>query len=521
MTRRAGFSLAELVVAMGILILMLSLAGQVFTLTMQSTGQATALTDLMQQLRAVEQTLREDLSGVQPGYSMILIQGNPVNAYWTQNGRDSDVDATASTGGPATGYPHSLDPEREYDEGNLKGNLLPPRADMLMIFTSHRGSSFAGSTRGLTTGLQQVVYGHAELGDYVASETAANGYEFHPLRGDFTTSGDLDSPIFPVDKVGGVNYPSTTGISHAPAEQWHLARRTVLMVPTDKPDGALVWDEIESKGGLAYNPAQGGLLDGASDVVRLTDPMPPGNSVAFEDLVLRPQPGPIAGDFLYRPWYLPRIFGDSSPAQLLKPFVRSRLDPVPPPLLADRLGHFFLPNCAYFKVEWSLNPRSEFVAGRLDGAEEVFWFDPGDPGEAGGKPDPLYSLASRVKALVDAGSCSNANDENYDRCLNLRSLLRNRTYHPDGEGYSLCDRFRGSDCGESDPEAWEGGKQLAPDGKRPNLVAFTAARPVQGTFELVPDDMFPGALRITIDVFDKDRRLERPIRHVMVIPVGG
>jgi len=33
--------------------------------------------------------------------------------------------------------------------------------------------------------------------------------------------------------------------------------------------------------------------------------------------------------------------------------------------------------------------------------------------------------------------------------------------------------------------------------------------------------MFPGALRITIDVFDKQLRLDRPIRHVMTIPIGG
>jgi hypothetical protein len=58
-------------------------------------------------------------------------------------------------------------------------------------------------------------------------------------------------------------------------------------------------------------------------------------------------------------------------------------------------------------------------------------------------------------------------------------------------------------------------------------VVFTATRPAPpppaGTpaSEPVLDPMFPGALRITIDVFDKERRLDRPIRHVMVIPIGG
>ena len=39
--RRAGFSLAELVVSVGILVLMLSLVGQVFHLTVRSTGKVT------------------------------------------------------------------------------------------------------------------------------------------------------------------------------------------------------------------------------------------------------------------------------------------------------------------------------------------------------------------------------------------------------------------------------------------------------------------------------------------------
>jgi len=62
-----------LVVSIGILVLMMSLAGQVFNITVQSTGQATALTEAMQQLRAFERTLRDDLRSVQPGNSLILI----------------------------------------------------------------------------------------------------------------------------------------------------------------------------------------------------------------------------------------------------------------------------------------------------------------------------------------------------------------------------------------------------------------------------------------------------------------
>ena len=35
------------------------------------------------------------------------------------------------------------------------------------------------------------------------------------------------------------------------------------------------------------------------------------------------------------------------------------------------------------------------------------------------------------------------------------------------------------------------------------------------------DPYFPVALRITLDVYDENRRLNKPVRHVMVLPVGS
>ncbi len=518
--RQGAFSLAELVISMGILLLMMALAGQVFNLTVQSTGQATALTEVMQELRVFEQTLREDLRHVQPGNSVLLIHGNPVNAYWTQRDRDVDVDGAASGDGPRTGYDHPADPERE----DADGNLLAPRADILMFFTARRGSSFAEAGTGMTSNLQQVVYGHAELGEYVASDTAAGGYEFHPVRGTVDPQGQLDRPMFPVDAVAGAKYASTTRVADVAAEEWHLARRSVLLLSADGPAPTPPAQPVRRLDDVK-------LLRGETDVTWLRDmpgPKPSGNG--YEDVVLRAWVDPTSGE-LAPPWYLPPVFGDLSKpyAQWFKPFERSRMDSTPPAVLASRLGHFMLPRCASFKVEWALNPHSEFVAGRLDGAGEVFWFDPGDngdPSDAAVKPDPLRSLEERIKALKKGASVCGANDT---LCQSLDALLNQCTFHPDrgqrGDGlYSLSDRFRGPNFSPScDPEAvWE---PLAPDGKRTNLVVFTASKPPAycptPPCEPVPDDMFPGALRVTVDVFDKDRRLDRPIRHVMVIPIGG
>jgi hypothetical protein len=484
----------------GILLLMMSLAGQVFNLTVQSTGQATALTDVMQELRAFEQTLREDLRGVQPGASLLLIQGNPVNAYWTREGREADADGNPAAGG----YPHPTDSNRE----DPLGNMVAPRADILMFFTARRGTSFVDA--GVTSNLQQVVYGHAELGEYVASETDPLGYTFEP--------GQMGFPTAP---LAGPMYPSVTEISQVPAQDWHLARRSVLLLPTDPPTPLTPpvtrLDDASSKR----------LLEGQTDVISFRN-MPGPKDVpynGYDDLVLRPQFDPATLALVGEPWFLPAVFGNVSEsyghAQRVHPFARSKLDMTPPPRLANRLGHYLLPNCASFKVEWTLNPRSEFVAGRLDGSGEVLWFDPGDGDPT--KPDPLRSLANRVNDLKKGNADCPPTDA---LCESLRSLLEDRSFHGDcldasctPIAYSLADRFRGADGPDFDSDY--GWPQLAPDGKRANLVVFTATRPSVTGGEPAPDDMFPGALRITIDVFDKDRRLDRPIRHVMVIPVGG
>lgn len=482
-TRRRAFSLAELVVSIGILVLMMSLAGQVFNITVQSTGQATALTEIMQQLRAFEHTLREDLRGVQPGNSLILIQGNPVNAYWTRSGRDADDNADPSND---TGYP--ADPERERPDGSGNTVKEAPRADILMIFTARPGASFVeAGTAPVVSNLQQVVYGHAELGEYVPSGVPDPRYNFESATG--------SNPFFPETPD---EYPLPTGVAVVPAAQWHLARRSVLLLPTDPlpPAPPLPITSLD-------DPR---LLECQKDVI---------SNFGYEQQVLRPQLD-AAGVPIGGPWFLPAIFGDwTLPYQdRVKPFARSSLDPTPPALFAARIGHYLLPNCASFKVEWTLNPHSEFVAERLDRANEVFWFDPGH------STDPLAELKGKITELEPkTDDASKALYDDLDSLMNDHSP--DGSYNPaTGEryAYSLSNRFRGTVMPSTPPGYdWD---PLAPV-SRFNLVVFTATRPGPPLSEPVLDPMFPGALRITIDVFDKQLRLDRPIRHVMTIPIGG
>lgn len=484
--RRKAFSLAELVVAIGILLLMLSLVGQVFNTTIESTGHAMALTEVGQLLRAFERTVRDDLRGVQPGQSMILIQSNPVNAYWTVDGKAADD----PSGDPsdANGYPHIPDPVREH----ANGNMIMPRADILMFITARRGASYVFTNPPVTASLQQVVYGHAKLGEYVPAP-AGSGPPYRFQRNQLPE-------MFPVDDATG--YPATIKVAPVPASQWHLARRGVLLVSTPPPppppppdvgwiDALALTGTPKPDKGLS-DPA---ILRGQTDVV--------GN---FNDIEWVQKPGETTA-----PWFQPAIF-DGGVFGQDSPYERSQLDPTPPAAYGDRLGHYLLPNCASFKVEWALDSHGMFVSGRLDGEKQVYWFDPGDP------QNPLGVL--EIIARPPQG----------EPPLNLSDLLDNReTYHPDGDQYSLAERFRGPTLEGIPPnEPWvELGREQRLDDLRPNLILFGASRrdindaadPLDD--EIVDEDIFPVALRITIDVFDREGRLDRPIRHVIVVPVGG
>ncbi|MCH7720573.1 MAG: type II secretion system protein, partial [Planctomycetes bacterium] len=206
--RRRAFTLTELIVSVAILGLMVLTAGRVFSLTLGSTGKAQALTHAAQALRVLQGSMRDELAAVDRKGSMMLIEAHSINAYWMETGREADLD-----GDPSTGYPHLPDPERE----DLNGDLIPPRADVLMFFTAASETAFAGLPAGVpVVGTMQVVtYGHAEMG------------EINPQ----SSLGDwLKGPApFPTDP---------TAVFAVPSQTWHLARRSVLLVPTIVSTGA-------------------------------------------------------------------------------------------------------------------------------------------------------------------------------------------------------------------------------------------------------------------------------------------
>lgn len=479
---------------MGIMVLMLALAGQVMNMTVRATGVATSYTEVNQALRALEQTLREDLRHVHPGQSLMLIQGNPINAYWTRDQREADDDATPEPSSPRMdGYPHRRDPERERPEDSR--SLQSPRADILMFFTTRKATNYVqysyrqsggAPPSAVSSNIQQVVYGHANLGEYVAS--GAGIYVFQQNVNEF--------PVYPQ-------------VAPIPADRWHLARRVAHLLPNDKVAttgiGTPKWVDYLDASRLDLPE----ILSGETDVIVNFD---------YQANVLTSMPrGTIKHSLA--PLYWPSIFDGGA-----KPFERSRLDPTPPPALAGRLGHYLLPNCASFKVEWTLDPRGAFVSGQLNEEKDVSWFDPGhqviDPANPGVlRYDPLATMENARKRADDIGPPEDV------RAIRLNRLLGNPVGGDlaTGEQYSLRERFGSSASENLDPDhwaSWHADRPYATNPPRPNIAVFTANR--NGSPEApVADDIFPKALRITVDVVDDARRLDPPVRHVMVLPVGG
>ncbi len=435
---RAGFTLIELVVSIGLLVLMMALAGQVFTLSIDSTGQATALIEVSQSLRMLENTLREDLAGINPYRSMLVIVANPIDAYWTAAQQEIDFD-----GNPANGYRHDLDPERDDligpdgiaingDEG-INNNPPPPyrlqnpRADILMFFTSRKVTSVIYPD--ISSNLAQVVYGHAELNELQSDGTWRDLWA--PGRNQFPMPGAVPP----------------NNVFDPPAETWHLARRSVVIVDAHEDTFTPVGDDIPPSpdegppGGGAYP-----LSDGMIDIIAQNETT--NNRLFFEQAVIN---------------------GPPTFAILTQWAKRSRMDLTPPPSAADRLGHYFLPKCASFKVEWGLSHSG------VPGA--VVWVDPSD-------------IAGSVVAQFIASEVAPTD-----------------LVHAEFLGGG---RFDPADTNAEVGTDWSVG-----------TTHMFFARDFAGGNPDMSDPFFPKALRITVDVFDRAGKFTRPMRHVMVIPIGS
>jgi prepilin-type N-terminal cleavage/methylation domain-containing protein len=498
-TSRRAFTLVELSVSVGILALMLALAAVVFKWTLDSTGQAKVLIDINERLRTFEATLREDLRGIDPRASLMLIQTSPVNAYWTRADREVDDD-----GNPLNGGPHPGDPQREFVDSDINptnnpyglpsGALWPPRADILMLFTSRPQVSYVDPT--VRAYAEQVVYGHVDIGEL----NAAGALTVPPANYFYDkTTPNPDPTLPPVPMAGQVFDAAHTRTHPIPAHDWILARRNVLISdtlqvpPPPPPSPALsTWTNDLAATGLGLTEVVDGVFDLVDRYVGTGTP-PVTFSYPGTLVNLAPSLTPGKSPLLYAlPPLNPLTTGVVIPYSW---YTRSRLDATPPAAQAKRLGAYMLPNCASFKVEWTCIGRPGPATIPLD---QMLWFDMqnpkgpfwdidfGPPGPANPErlqTQPQYAGQAGLPASLDS----------------LYTALEAR-FVDEANAYPLAS----PDISYSTP-IWYANDPY------PERMGSLAGG---------PDPYFPTALRITIDVYDANNRLSRPVRHVMVLPVG-
>lgn len=182
-TARRAMTLTELVVAVGVLVLLMSMIATIFVSASKASGKAKAITDIHRQVRQVAETIRKDLENVDPAKHILAIAGVEVSAYNTPD--------DAQLNRPKTIH-------RSDVVGFLTGRSASP-----YVFQQPSDPADAGRIE-LDTSVSQVVYGHADLARLVETTPGSGVWQWDAAS------------VQPVE----------TG--QTPSSLWHLARRILL-----------------------------------------------------------------------------------------------------------------------------------------------------------------------------------------------------------------------------------------------------------------------------------------------------
>lgn len=382
---RSGFTLAELLVSLVILVAMMTMVAMIFSTAGKSSGVAQAQTRLHRQLQQVMDTIKRDLENSGPDGSTPLL-------------------AIANVQINAKDLPQSKDPRQS--------RLVPHRADLLMVITAQPFEPFIYQSRpgGIdnTTfaAARQVVYSHANVGKldingnwlpasirYVETHGATDAFsasQWHLTRrvlgfaqpgsnlqgAGWAAPATMVDPTFtgaasgtnvllpaPVTKIADVAaYPTgLTGLlPSAPTEPngpfhgvykytWDSGAGTYQLYDcyADRPFG---WFRYLGLAGLPVFK-----LDGlAPDLFWWEWKNSPNRwELVFPSGPASPQPSPNVPPVRpTTPW--PDYWYNGSAT-------RTQIDPMPPAGMSSRMASYFLPSCAEFKVEFTYDDPNELA----------------------------------------------------------------------------------------------------------------------------------------------------------------
>ncbi len=236
--RGLGFTLIEMLVALGVLVVAMAIVTNIFSLSAQTAAQAQAIGQIESALDSFVRQMRADLDGIDPSRSVLVVVGREQAAARTEELRQAGQYWRVLTGDPSRAGP-AYDPrfdgsQRAYPPGNTARDTYgDPRADVLMFFTHRPLESTAPATgvfpnptanaseqfqvalqRGAKVAPAQIVYGIASYTDVTLS------------GGNYTWS----------NATRHIGYAGNTyQISQFPLTDWTLARRQVLI--DDVSDG--------------------------------------------------------------------------------------------------------------------------------------------------------------------------------------------------------------------------------------------------------------------------------------------
>ncbi len=576
-TRRQAFTLVEMLVAVALLLILMGMAGTVFKISLEATGRLTQQSEIDRGIRALKNSLARELAAVDPRRSIMAIQGNAIETYWTAEQQAAD------NGDPADGLGNgasSFDPTRENptlgsdpldaDSDGIFDSIpaddsVPqlPRADILMFVANMPGFKSNVNTDVTSDGPVMFVYNHAEQGTLdgsksrvAVSQACQPGTDSTiPLCDNDSTEDWLVLPR-PLEELA--------------ARDWYLVRRAVLLKnqpdPLEElPQGRDRFAHVLSPTNPAGN-AEAGYLDqtgvpgipqqyevhylnwilsGAMDVVSPVERINPNRTSArhkppqIQDFVFeyevarryfggpRPTGAPQPGDSL--DWLvidagIPGVVGAGSAGYSRGPvpafwMARSLIDPNPPVARAHRRPGFWVPNCASFKVEWTPND----VRIDQSGLPEIVWIDPYKPTDSTrfnqanlGPIGPAHLDEFNIIAQKVRTTSAAAGEELWDHPDFSAASKLLQAYNDLRPRFALnWDTGNRPDVVDLDP---------AMQGAQGNTHSWYARdlSVEDGLFRTtdLPGAQWPRALRITVDMYDDNGSFDRPVRHVFIMPVG-
>ena len=337
-----GFTLVEMLVALAVLVVALSVVATVFDLTTKTTTQAAAISAVQTSVRELMLQLEQDLEQCDPAKSILVLVGRTQAAGLIDDDLPAKRFYRVLTGNPAA------DSNPEYRSSPPPG-YSDPRADLMMFFTQRPTASRAPSAqpannpylRGARHAPVQVAYGHASFDRVAQNSGTPPTYSY---ANDIRHIGD---------QLG-----DGTRRSVLPAKEWHLSRRVAIIEPNLRQPPLIRLTQS------AYNRIRRCLPSGSAGVGSAGGDVISLNLTALLDANSTPA-------VLNRRAYVWNAM--SEPAlrgihELL--FGRQSQDindrhlatvlNDPPADLRSNLGVQFLPGCAWFQVEFLMpeDPRN-------------------------------------------------------------------------------------------------------------------------------------------------------------------